>query len=501
MSTRNFDSRVIIQRLQQQNYARNLYQNNVNGQGLINNPQNSDGNSSRYNTFVSGTQTDYFRGLLGGGETVSLGGTYGIPQIITPTVSIPSTSVPGAPTINSITTGDQQLSVAFTTGSTGGSPITDYEYSTDNGTSFTSAGTIVSPIIITSLVNGTTYQVIIRAVNVNGFGANSNEVYGTTIPGAPTINYIVPRNTELYVSFTEGLDGGYTITDYLYSLNGGIFTSSGTTVSPIVITSLNNGTSYSVEIRAVNAIGFGAVSNSVSNTPYEPVYLDYDPSNTFSYPGSGTTVRSVGTAGVQDGTINSIDGGAVTYGQGTGISRNVFKFGLGGNIAFTPYDFTNYITINAWIYPYGVQNPNAINTLIANCASGYPPTAGFKAMWNLYQNPNYVMNLELAREPYAFTDCTALSGPLIPNSWQFVSFVFDNNNHIVQIYKNGLILSTYTNVISGVIVSGQSFKIGMMTDDDFGMSGELGYIKIYDGILSDAQIAAEFNTSKESFGL
>lgn len=39
MSNRNFDSRVIIQRLQNQNYARNLYKNNVNGQGLINNPQ------------------------------------------------------------------------------------------------------------------------------------------------------------------------------------------------------------------------------------------------------------------------------------------------------------------------------------------------------------------------------------------------------------------------------------------------------------------------------
>ena len=79
MSNRNFDGRVIIQRLQQQNYARNLYKNNVNGQGLINNPQNSDGNSSRLTTFVSGAQTDYFRGLLGGGETVSVGGTFGIP--------------------------------------------------------------------------------------------------------------------------------------------------------------------------------------------------------------------------------------------------------------------------------------------------------------------------------------------------------------------------------------------------------------------------------------
>jgi hypothetical protein len=78
MSNRNFDNRVIIQRLQNQNYARNLYQTNVNGKGLINNPQNSDGNASRLTTFVPGAQTEYFRGLVGGGETVSLGGTFGI---------------------------------------------------------------------------------------------------------------------------------------------------------------------------------------------------------------------------------------------------------------------------------------------------------------------------------------------------------------------------------------------------------------------------------------
>lgn len=87
MSNRNFDSRVIIQRLQNQTYARNLYQTNVNGQKIINNPQNSDATSSRFNTFVPGAQTEYFRGLIGAGETISVGGTFGIS-------SIPSSTAP-----------------------------------------------------------------------------------------------------------------------------------------------------------------------------------------------------------------------------------------------------------------------------------------------------------------------------------------------------------------------------------------------------------------------
>jgi len=100
MANRNFDSRVIIQRLQNKNYARNLYQQNVNGQRLINNPQNSDGNSSRYVTYVSGAQTEYFRGLMNGPPTISLGGTFGISVISQPTDPIPP-SVPGSMYFNS----------------------------------------------------------------------------------------------------------------------------------------------------------------------------------------------------------------------------------------------------------------------------------------------------------------------------------------------------------------------------------------------------------------
>jgi hypothetical protein len=79
MSNRNFDGRVIIQRLQNQNYARNLYQMNVTGQTLIANPQNSNGAASQVATFSAGSQTQYFRGLLAG-NSVSIGGISDVPR-------------------------------------------------------------------------------------------------------------------------------------------------------------------------------------------------------------------------------------------------------------------------------------------------------------------------------------------------------------------------------------------------------------------------------------
>ncbi len=95
MSNRNFDNRVVISRLQNQVYARNLYTNNMSGKKIINNQQNTDSTASRYGLYHSGAQTEYFRGLIGGGETVSVGGIVNIPPYTTvPSLSAVTFSTP-----------------------------------------------------------------------------------------------------------------------------------------------------------------------------------------------------------------------------------------------------------------------------------------------------------------------------------------------------------------------------------------------------------------------
>lgn len=72
MSNRNFGY-YGINRLQQQTNARNVYLNNVNGKTLIKNPQTSNGNASHMETYRSGSQTTYTKGLTC--TTVQQGGT------------------------------------------------------------------------------------------------------------------------------------------------------------------------------------------------------------------------------------------------------------------------------------------------------------------------------------------------------------------------------------------------------------------------------------------
>ncbi|MEI8293696.1 MAG: YDG domain-containing protein [bacterium] len=100
--------------------------------------------------------------------------------------------MPSAPTISSITAGDQQLSVAFTApASNGGASITNYEYSTNGGSSWTTPSPAVttSPLVITGLTNGVTYDVQLRAVNSAGSGTATANSTGTPVaPASPTIS-------------------------------------------------------------------------------------------------------------------------------------------------------------------------------------------------------------------------------------------------------------------------------------------------------------------------
>jgi hypothetical protein len=74
-------------------------------------------------------------------------------------------SVPGAPTITSITSGNTQLTVVLTPGTTGGLDITNYVYSLDNGVTYIAFDSTTGPFIIDGLTNGTTYRISVAAVN------------------------------------------------------------------------------------------------------------------------------------------------------------------------------------------------------------------------------------------------------------------------------------------------------------------------------------------------
>jgi len=101
---------------------------------------------------------------------------------------------------------------------------------------------------------------------------NHADSYTTPVsaPSAPTSLIATPGGGSASIAFTAESNGGAAITKYQYSTDGGTNwadTDAGTT-SPVKISGLTNGTSYSIKLRAVNDIGAGPASSAVSATPH-----------------------------------------------------------------------------------------------------------------------------------------------------------------------------------------------------------------------------------------
>ena len=200
--------------------------------------------------------------------------------------------VPAAPTIDSVTSGDTTLTVAWTApaGATGitaydvrhietGADETDDANWTVEDNAWTS-GTLEDTI--TGLTNGTEYDVQVRAVNSHGDGTWSATKTGTPALPAPTIGSVRADDRAVLVSWSAptGITTGVAAYDVRY-----IETSADETVDAnwtveedawkegngslaYAVTGLTNGTEYDVQVRAVDEDDVdGAWSATTSATP------------------------------------------------------------------------------------------------------------------------------------------------------------------------------------------------------------------------------------------
>ena len=94
------------------------------------------------------------------------------------------------------------------------------------------------------------------------------------VPGAPTSVSATGDNASAIVTFVAPSYAGYpaTITGYLATSTPGSFTATGAS-SPLTVTGLTNGTSYTIAVQALNVAGYGPAGTSGSVTPFNPYFI------------------------------------------------------------------------------------------------------------------------------------------------------------------------------------------------------------------------------------
>lgn len=145
-------------------------------------------------------------------------------------------------------------------------------------TSSAHTGTVTSAVITRSSLASNTCSLTASQDGVGLFAPAASVTrtftYPTvSAPGAPTNLVATPLDGSASISFTApASDGGAAISNYQYSINGGVWTAvnPASSATTLLISGLTNGVEYSIRVRAVNLQGGGTQSAIVTVTPAVP---------------------------------------------------------------------------------------------------------------------------------------------------------------------------------------------------------------------------------------
>jgi hypothetical protein len=310
--------------------------------------------------------------------------TFSAPTLTSVLVAQP----PAAPTIDSISATSGQLAVYFTAGATNGASISNYQYSTDNGASWTarSPSATTSPLTIAGLTNNTSYNVRLRAVNAAGAGDSS-----TAVSATPTA-VIVANGSNITTTYGQAASSSqFTASGgtgpYTYTLSA---SATGVTISGGVVTasaSTPAGT-YTRNVVATDSAG-------TPQTGVKQIVITVNKASTsitISLPGNASDAALGGavtiTANVsQAGSVNFRLGGTTISGCGTvassgGTATCSWTPGALGGASLTavlnPTDSSNYE--NATTSTLSITVVNGVTSLALSLAGGVTQAEKGKAI-------------------------------------------------------------------------------------------------------------------------
>ena len=189
-------------------------------------------------------------------------------------------AVPARPAGFTATAGDRQVVLSWNDPNDATITGWQYRYRTEGGygpwTGIPGSGAATTSHTLTGLDNGTAYTFMLRAVNASGNGAESDEATATpvAVPAKPAGFTAAAGAGQVVLSWNDPNDATIAGWEYNQRRAGGEFEADWTYIlgstdrtTSHTITGLDNDTSYTFKLRAINASGNGAESDEATATP------------------------------------------------------------------------------------------------------------------------------------------------------------------------------------------------------------------------------------------
>jgi hypothetical protein len=209
-----------------------------------------------------------------------------------------------------------------------------------------------------------------------------------------------------------------------------------------------------------------------------------DFANTLSYPGSGSSVTdligSESTSLFNSPTFITDNSGAMSFDGVNDYMQTTAPVTL----------LDAPITVDVWARP---QTTSSDGTIVGNWGQTHE---NFLLYWDVGSTPNFRTLIRRSDLTSAATSDSTSCGTA--NVWNHVCVTGDSSN--LKLYLNGVINQTFSFGTPAPRTSGSyNLRVGADSASARNLNGDIGPLKIYNKVLTDAEVLQNYNALKNRF--
>ena len=230
-----------------------------------------------------------------------------------------------------------------------------------------------------------------------------------------------------------------------------------------------------------NVASQGVVTNGL--VPY------YDPSNSSSYPGTGTTINSLAPTNLTGAMSNITFTSPYFSYNGTSSQITVTD-----NALLEPG--SGNWTMEAWVY-------------LSNTGAGAKTILGKFDPGGSAADVSYSMRISTANAFAQMGDGTgayvdSISYTLTINTWTQIVYVWTNGaTKTLQTYINGASIGSVNHTLNSILNTPSNLYIGSYNGGEYAqwMNGRIGITRLYNAALTAGQVLQNYNANRGVYGL